>query len=47
LNTMYTDLRNITSDPTHITIFVGGITGFDGSNTTTETNKGYLFGPTC
>lgn len=47
LNTMYTDLRNITSDPTYITIFVEGITGFAGSNTTTATTKGYVFGPTC
>jgi hypothetical protein len=47
LNTMYTDLRNITSDPTYITIYVEGITGFAGSNTTTATTKGYVFGPTC
>jgi hypothetical protein len=46
---MYTDLRNITSDPGYgpVTIDAQGITGFAASNITTATAKGYLFGPTC
>lgn len=46
LNTLYTDLKDITGG-TPITIYVGGITGFAGSNITTATSKNYLFGPTC
>lgn len=49
LNTMYTDLRNITSDPGYaaVTIDAQGITGFAASNITTATAKGYVFGTTC
>lgn len=48
LNTVYSDLRSITSDPEDVFIFVEGITGYAGSNTATATSKGYFFTPpTC
>jgi hypothetical protein len=48
LNTVYSDLRSITSDGYPIAISVEGITGYAGSNTTTATAKGYIFNaPPC